>query len=62
MNTNTTLLSSLWNLGIAFVVLRLCGVIDWSWWKISWPFWVPVVLTMLAQFGEEKNKNNGGKN
>lgn len=30
-------------LGIAFVVLKLCGVIDWSWWLVTLPFWA--VLT-----------------
>lgn len=26
-------------LGIAFVVLKLCGVINWSWWLVTLPFW-----------------------
>ncbi len=26
-------------LGVAFVVLKLCGVIDWSWWWVTAPFW-----------------------
>ena len=30
-------------LGIAFIVLKLCGVIDWSWWWVLAPFWVPPV-------------------
>jgi hypothetical protein len=28
-------------LGVAFVVLKLCEVIDWSWWLVTAPFWVP---------------------
>jgi hypothetical protein len=28
-------------LGIAFVVLKLCGVLDWSWWWVLAPFWIP---------------------
>jgi Flp pilus assembly protein TadB len=24
---------------IAFLVLKLCGVIDWSWWWITAPLW-----------------------
>ena len=29
-------------LGVAFVILKLCSVIDWPWiWVLS-PFWIPV--------------------
>lgn len=31
--------SALTLLGVAFVVLKLCGVIDWSWWWVTAPFW-----------------------
>lgn len=31
-------------LGVAFVVLKLCGVIHWSWWWVLVPFWGPVVV------------------
>ena len=34
-------------LGVAFVVLKLCGVIDWSWWWVTAPFWVPVALLLI---------------
>jgi len=34
-------------LGVAFVVLKLCGVIDWSWWWVTAPFWVPVALALI---------------
>lgn len=26
-------------LGIAFIVLKLTGYIDWSWWWVTAPFW-----------------------
>ena len=26
-------------LGIVFVVLKLTGFIDWSWWWVTAPFW-----------------------
>ena len=26
-------------LGVAFVVLKLTGYIDWSWWWVTAPFW-----------------------
>ena len=37
-------------LGVAFVVLKLCKVIDWSWWWVLLPFWLPpaIVLLLLA--------------
>lgn len=31
-------------LGIAFVVLKLCGVINWSWWWVTLPFWGGLAL------------------
>lgn len=48
-------------LQVAFVVLKLCGVIDWSWvWVLS-PVWiaaiVSVALLILALFGKEGEKD-----
>lgn len=34
-------------LGVAFVVLKLCKVIDWSWWWVTAPFWIPVGVAVL---------------
>lgn len=31
-------------LGIVFIVLKLTGVIDWSWLWVLSPFWIPVAL------------------
>jgi hypothetical protein len=33
-------------LGIAFIVLKLCKVIAWSWWWVTAPFWVPSVVVL----------------
>ena len=40
-------------LGVAFVILKLCHVINWSWWWVTAPFWGPVVvaLTILLVVG-----------
>lgn len=42
-------------LGIAFVVLKLVGVIDWSWWLVTLPFWgglaLVVVILVLVLIG-----------
>lgn len=37
-------------LTIAFIVLKLCGVINWSWWWVLAPLWISfgVVLFIIA--------------
>lgn len=40
-------------LGVVFVTLKLCGVIDWSWWWVTAPFWgvlaiIAAVFALLA--------------
>jgi hypothetical protein len=32
---------------LAFLVLKLTGTIDWSWWWITSPLWIPVVTLAL---------------
>jgi len=34
-------------LGIVFVILKLTGVISWSWWWVTLPFWGGLVLFIL---------------
>ena len=34
-------------LGIAFVVLKLIGIITWSWWWVTLPFWGGIALVLL---------------
>jgi hypothetical protein len=31
-------------LGVVFVILKLIGVITWSWWWVLCPFWGPLAL------------------
>lgn len=31
-------------LGVVFVTLKLCGVINWSWWWVTAPFWAGLAL------------------
>lgn len=33
---------------IAFLVLKLTKVIDWSWWWITAPLWIPVAVFLLV--------------
>jgi hypothetical protein len=37
-------------LGIIFVTLKLCGVIDWSWWLVVSPFLCIPVFWLLVLF------------
>ncbi len=34
-------------LGLVFIVLKLCKVIDWSWWWVLSPFWTGLALVLL---------------
>lgn len=37
-------------LGVAFVILKLTGYIDWSWWLVTAPFWGGFALIILFLF------------
>jgi hypothetical protein len=32
---------------LVFLILKLCGVITWSWLWITAPVWIPVALIMI---------------
>lgn len=34
-------------LTVAFVVLKLCGIITWSWWWVLSPIWIPIAIVIL---------------
>lgn len=34
-------------LTIVFITLKLCKVIDWSWWWVLAPMWVPVAIGLM---------------
>lgn len=34
-------------LTIAFIVLKLCSVIKWSWWLVLAPMWIPTLLIIV---------------
>lgn len=40
-------------LGIVFITLKLCGVINWSWWWVTAPFWggIAIALAFLLIVG-----------
>ena len=35
-------------LGVVFVVLKLVGVIDWSWWLVTLPFWGGIAALLVG--------------
>ncbi|MFA5366768.1 MAG: hypothetical protein WC333_02715 [Dehalococcoidia bacterium] len=47
--------STLFTIFIIFLILKLTNVIDWSWWWVTSPLWVSVlivpVLILLLIFG-----------
>lgn len=52
-------------LAIVFVILKLVGVIDWSWWWILSPIWIafiiaitPLVVSVISELIQDKNKKN----
>ena len=34
-------------LTITFIVLKLCGVIAWSWWWVLSPLWISAAIVIL---------------
>ncbi len=34
-------------LTIVFITLKLIGTIDWSWWLVLSPIWIPIALVFL---------------
>lgn len=35
-------------LGVTFVALRLMGYIDWEWWVVLAPLWVPLAVSLAV--------------
>jgi hypothetical protein len=35
-------------LTIAFVILKLCKVINWSWWWVLSPLWISVLISLIC--------------
>lgn len=49
--TNTSGISIVGLLGIVFIVLKLCNIIDWSWWWVLCPFWIGIAILLLGLIG-----------
>jgi len=49
MNNNSSSSLGLFDvLGVVFIVLKLVGVIDWTWWWVLSPFWIEFVIVLIA--------------
>lgn len=35
-------------LGVSFIILKLTGYIDWSWWWVTIPFWGGFALALVC--------------
>lgn len=35
---------------IVFLVLKLMHIIAWSWWWVTAPLWLPIVLSLMLVF------------
>ena len=47
METNAVI--DIWTvLFIVFLILKLCGVITWSWWWVTAPIWIPLGLSIIV--------------
>ena len=33
---------------VAFVVLKLCGLINWSWWWVLSPIWINLIIVIIC--------------
>lgn len=54
---------------LVFLVLKLTNVIDWSWWWVTSPLWIPIIIffvvvsgmyafyKILGYYGKNKMKN-----
>jgi hypothetical protein len=38
-------------LTLIFITLKLTNYIDWSWWWVLAPLWIPIVLVILILLG-----------
>lgn len=53
-------------LGIIFIILKLVGVITWSWWWVTVPFWGGIILSIcwaiiiMIYGGTRRNHHRGG--
>lgn len=47
-NNTSTGLSLTTVVFVVFLILRLVGVIKWSWWLVTAPLWAPIAVYLLV--------------
>lgn len=47
-NIRVSTISALTLLNIVFIVLKLCGVIDWSWWLVFLPVLIEAGIGLIT--------------
>lgn len=47
----------MWTLFLIFFVLKLVGVIHWSWWWITAPLWADLVLAVIVEVSGGTHKD-----
>ena len=35
-------------LGIVFIILKLCGILTWSWLWVLSPIWIPIAIAIIC--------------
>jgi hypothetical protein len=40
-------ISTIGLLGVLFIALKLTGHINWSWWWVLAPFWIPFAIVLV---------------
>lgn len=46
-NSSSTSIGILDVLQIVFIVLKLCKVINWSWWWVLCPLWIAILIAIV---------------
>lgn len=46
---------------IVFIILKLCGVIDWSWWWVVSPLYVAFIYSVFKAIKDYKKKETLAK-
>ena len=41
------------DLFLVFLVLKFCNVITWSWWWVTAPLWIPLLLVLIILIFEK---------
>jgi len=47
MNNSATYTLPVYPLFFLFTILKLCHVIDWSWWWVTCPIWIGLAILLV---------------